>query len=299
MLLGIPGDNTYSNYQEATRSLWRQTVLPLATRTAKALSQWLSPAYGGGSDPAGLTPSRQRQLELRPDYDAIEALTSEREALWSRVDKATFLTQNEKRAAVGYGPAEGSDPPGLTPSRDLAESPSPLRGGVRGGGSPNVGNDDVLLPGLKYDPDQPRVPAGESDGGRWTTGGGSGGTRLAQGRLRGLFGRPTKPVPIPPGTTIRNKDLAGKKHPDTGIPFDKDGFPDFSSVATHTVKLPHTGTPADFTAANRAAGFASTPPGMTWHHHQDGRTMQLVPSEIHRRTGHTGSRGIQNLPGRR
>ena len=46
MLLGIPGDNTYSNYQEATRSLWRQTVLPLATRTAKALSTWLSPAYG-------------------------------------------------------------------------------------------------------------------------------------------------------------------------------------------------------------------------------------------------------------
>ena len=118
MLLGIPGDNTYSNYQEATRSLWRQTVLPLATRTAKALSQWLSPAYGGGSDPAGLTPSRHRQLELRPDCDAIEALSSEREALWSRLEKATFLTQNEKRAAVGYGPAEGSDPAGLTPSRD-------------------------------------------------------------------------------------------------------------------------------------------------------------------------------------
>ena len=104
MLLGIPGDNTYSNYQEATRSLWRQTVLPLATRTAKALSTWLSPAYGA-------------PLELRPDYDAIEALTPEREALWSRVDKATFLTPNEKRAAVGYGPTEGSDPAGLTPSR--------------------------------------------------------------------------------------------------------------------------------------------------------------------------------------
>ena len=43
---------------------------------------------------------------MRPDYDAIEALSSEREALWSRVDKATFLTQNEKRAAVGYGPLD-------------------------------------------------------------------------------------------------------------------------------------------------------------------------------------------------
>ena len=37
MLLGIPGDNTYANYQEANRSFWRQTVLPLANRTARAL----------------------------------------------------------------------------------------------------------------------------------------------------------------------------------------------------------------------------------------------------------------------
>ena len=37
MLLAIPGDNTYSNYQEATRSFSRNTVLPLVNRTAKAL----------------------------------------------------------------------------------------------------------------------------------------------------------------------------------------------------------------------------------------------------------------------
>jgi HK97 family phage portal protein len=103
MLLGIPGDNTYSNYQEATRSFWRQTVLPLVNRTAKALSTWLSPAY------AGVTPSGSdtiAPLELRPDLDAIEALNPEREALWTRIDKATFLTADEKRAAVGYGPLE-------------------------------------------------------------------------------------------------------------------------------------------------------------------------------------------------
>ena len=46
MLLGIPGDNTYSNYAEANRSFWRQTVLPLVNRTAKALSGWLGPAFG-------------------------------------------------------------------------------------------------------------------------------------------------------------------------------------------------------------------------------------------------------------
>ena len=90
MLLGIPGDNTYSNFQEANRMLWRQTVLPLVQRTAKALSAWLSPVYGGA-------------LELKPDLDQIEALSVEREALWSRVEKASFLTVDEKRAAVGYG----------------------------------------------------------------------------------------------------------------------------------------------------------------------------------------------------
>ncbi|MDX2259416.1 MAG: phage portal protein [Hyphomicrobiaceae bacterium] len=90
MLLGIPGDNTYSNFQEATRSLWRQTVLPLVNRTIKALSAWLSPAFGGAT------------LELRPDLDAIEALSGEREALWSRLTAATFLTDDEKRIAAGY-----------------------------------------------------------------------------------------------------------------------------------------------------------------------------------------------------
>src|SRR5436853_4553268 len=48
-------------------------------------------------------------LQLRPDLDAIEALSTEREAPWSRIDKATFLTPNEKRSAVGYGPISGGD----------------------------------------------------------------------------------------------------------------------------------------------------------------------------------------------
>jgi len=96
MLLGIPGDNTYANYQEANRTFWRQTVLPLVYRTAKSLSTWLAPAWGN-------------HLELRPDLDAIEALSSEREALWARVERASFLTRNEKRAAVGYGPLPDGD----------------------------------------------------------------------------------------------------------------------------------------------------------------------------------------------
>jgi hypothetical protein len=87
MLLGIPGDNTYANFQEANRTFWRQTVLPLVKRTAQALSGWLASPH-----------------VLTPDLDTIDALTGDRDALWTRLQATSFLTDDEKRAAVGYGP---------------------------------------------------------------------------------------------------------------------------------------------------------------------------------------------------
>ena len=96
MLLAIPGDNTYSNYQEANRVFWRQTVLPLGSRIASALAHWLAPAFGAG-------------LSLAIDTDRIDALSPDRAALWDRVTRAPFLTVNEKRAATGYGALAGGD----------------------------------------------------------------------------------------------------------------------------------------------------------------------------------------------
>lgn len=89
MLLGIPGDNTYANYQEANRAFYRLTVLPLVARTAKEFSAFLGPRYGA-------------ELRLWFDADQIEGLAAEREALWARVGAAGFLTDDEKREAVGY-----------------------------------------------------------------------------------------------------------------------------------------------------------------------------------------------------
>ena len=91
MLLGIPGDNTYANYQEANRTFWRQTVLPLVKRTALGFATWLGPL----SDVP---------LTLAPNVDAIDALSGERDALWQRLEAASFLDENEKRAAIGYPP---------------------------------------------------------------------------------------------------------------------------------------------------------------------------------------------------
>lgn len=96
MLLGIHGDNTYSNYQEANRVFWRQTVLPLAGRIGCALTHWLAPVFGEG-------------LLLSADIDKIEALSADRTALWERVSKAPFLSVNEKRLAAGYGSIDGGD----------------------------------------------------------------------------------------------------------------------------------------------------------------------------------------------
>ncbi len=91
MLLGIPGDNTYSNYAEANRAFYRMTVLPLINRLAGELTANLAPHFGDG-------------LRLEHDTDRIEGLSQERDLLWARLTAATFLSDDEKREALGYGP---------------------------------------------------------------------------------------------------------------------------------------------------------------------------------------------------
>lgn len=91
MLIGIQGDATYSNYQEANRAFYRLTVLPLATRVTAALAEWLS-SHGGS------------RVELRPDQDQVPALAAERDAQWARVNACDFLSDAEKRRLLGLPP---------------------------------------------------------------------------------------------------------------------------------------------------------------------------------------------------
>ena len=92
MLLGLPGDNTYANYREANRALWRLTLLPLAHKLLSALAEGLVAWFP------------EARLEI--DLDMVPALSEDRERLWSQVSAADFLTRAEKRALLGFDPEE-------------------------------------------------------------------------------------------------------------------------------------------------------------------------------------------------
>jgi RHS repeat-associated protein len=101
------------------------------------------------------------------------------------------------------------------------------------------------------------------------------------------------------GIRIINKRYAGGKHPTTGVPFDKDGFPDFKDHLhqqegkLNDVIITLTGNHRkDVILANEKAGFKKTPKNHTWHHHQENGRMQLVNSDIHDATRHTGGQKI-------
>lgn len=125
----------------------------------------------------------------------------------------------------------------------------------------------------------------------------------------------------------RNVELEGKKHPETGVVFErkevetsegvKEGvFPQFDSVCD--VNLPKELEEATdrkqfeycneqlkenvesdselrgkFTAEQlEQIEENETPDGYTWHHSEETGKMQLVDSETHAKTGHTGGKSI-------
>ena len=75
----------------------------------------------------------------------------------ARLERASFLTTNEKRVAAGYGTHEEGETLTGAPGLPIA---------------------------LKYDPNQPRAPRGDPDGGQWTdTGAGGGASRANDDRV--------------------------------------------------------------------------------------------------------------------
>jgi len=126
----------------------------------------------------------------------------------------------------------------------------------------------------------------------------------------------------------RNKDMEGEKHPKTGVPFerkeikdangepDEGVFPVFDSefdaqlpddLLQETDKAQEKecnkqlkdGVEKDPELAKKFTPEqleqiknGDTPDGYTWHHNEKTAKMQLVDSETHANTGHTGGRAI-------
>jgi hypothetical protein len=87
-----------------------------------------------------------------------------------------------------------------------------------------------------------------------------------------------------------------EKYPD-GVRYTRAGYPIFTDEAIKRVHVDglngERGHDADL--ANAKAGLPETPDNYVWHHVEDGRTMELVPRDLHDAAKHTGgAAAIQN-----
>ena len=96
MLLGIPGDNTYSNQSEARQGFYDDTVLPVLQYLIDEMNHWLCPIYG-------------ENIKIKANPESLPAYSSKRKERWDAVKTADWLTINEKREATGYTRIETPD----------------------------------------------------------------------------------------------------------------------------------------------------------------------------------------------
>jgi len=94
MLVGIPGDNTYSNQKEARQAFWEDTVVYYLNYFSQELNFWLF---------------NDETNYLSYSLDDVPALAPKRESKWKTAQDSDFLTINEKRVMVGLAETEGGD----------------------------------------------------------------------------------------------------------------------------------------------------------------------------------------------
>lgn len=96
-ILLVPGQSTYNNNREAKLALYEETVMPTMDWLLDHLNNWLSPQFGDN-------------LELRCDYDSVEALSIRREEkrkTFVEMYKEKLVTRTEVREALNYETLEG------------------------------------------------------------------------------------------------------------------------------------------------------------------------------------------------
>lgn len=98
MLVNIPGESTFSNWEQARTALWTDTVLPLLSGFLDDFNRWFAPLFG-------------EDIYLWYDEEMIPALEPLRKAKADRINAAGYMSIDEKREAMGLD----SYTPGNTP----------------------------------------------------------------------------------------------------------------------------------------------------------------------------------------
>jgi HK97 family phage portal protein len=96
-LVGV--NPTYSNYKEARRSFWEETLSPIYTDHADTINLYLAPEFGDG-------------VRVRWDFSGVAALQEDINKTHERVRldfTAGYITVNEARQAIGEAPVIDGD----------------------------------------------------------------------------------------------------------------------------------------------------------------------------------------------
>ena len=91
ILVGLMDDASYNNYKEARLQLWEDTVVPLLTKIISMFNIFLHRFFDS-------------DLHFEFNSDHVSALISRHDEKWRKLNECTFLTNNEKREAIGYSP---------------------------------------------------------------------------------------------------------------------------------------------------------------------------------------------------
>lgn len=98
LILGMGGDATYANQQEARRYFWTDTVIP------------------GYIEPIAAQLSAHLGVTIKPDYTDVPAMADYRMSLATSISQMDYLCINEKRALMGYPPILGGDELTVSPA---------------------------------------------------------------------------------------------------------------------------------------------------------------------------------------
>lgn len=132
MCIGLPSEQkTYSNFGEARKGAWENTILPLLFQICGALTHGLMPDLVGS----------ETTDEFGYDLSQVQALQEDVTALYTRVTAAVggpWLSPNDARRLAGV-PELGSEYEALYPARTQLTVAPPQAGGTGTGGKAGIG----------------------------------------------------------------------------------------------------------------------------------------------------------------